>query len=226
VNGSKSDRFLDPVNPNNLHNHGDTFRGFLRLDRQSADAKNSFRFTALAGSHHRDVPNTYTQEAAGQDQHVRSNDENINAAWQRIFSQASVLEIGAFGRFSKFRLNPSPNDTPVTATSDRTLNNYGLTPSISWTNSNHEVKAGLNLKRYPIREHFTFGITDPRLNDPGVDGFNPNLAPYDLTRGWPEFAFDARRNGSYYAGYVSGQHEVEQSDRQPRRPIRQQTMSR
>ncbi|PYQ35958.1 MAG: hypothetical protein DMF57_01595 [Acidobacteria bacterium] len=202
VNGSKSDRFLDPVNPDNLHNHGDTFRGFLRLDRQSGDAKNSFRFTALAGSTHRDVPNTYTQEAAGQDQRVRSNDENINAGWQRIFSQAAVLEIGAFGRFSKFHLDPSSNDTPVSATSDRTLNNYGLTPSISWTNSNHEVKAGLNLKRYPIREHFTFGITDPGLNDPSSDGFNPNLAPYDLTRGGTEFAFDARRTGSYDAAYL------------------------
>jgi len=75
---------------------------------QSADAKNSFRSPRAGRITHRDVANTYTQEAAGQDQHVRSNDENINAACKRIFSQASVLEIGAFGRFSKFRLNPSP----------------------------------------------------------------------------------------------------------------------
>ena len=32
VNGSWSDRFLDPVNPANLHNTGDTQRGFFRLD--------------------------------------------------------------------------------------------------------------------------------------------------------------------------------------------------
>jgi len=202
VNGSKSDRFLDPVNFDNLHNHGDTFRGFLRLDRQSVDAKSSFRFTVLAGSTHRDVPNTYTQEAAGQDQRVRSNDENINAAWQRIFSQASVLEILGFGRFSRFKLTPSSQDTPVIATSDRTLNNYGLAPSFSWTNANNEVKVGINAKRYPIRELFSFGITDPTLNDPSMDGYNPNLAPYDLTRGGSAFIFNGRRTGSYYAGYA------------------------
>ena len=202
VNASKSDRFLDPVNPDNLHNTGNTLRGFLRLDRQSADSKSTFRFTTLVGDTHRDVPNTYTQEAAGQDQRVRSNDENVNAGWQSILSQASVVEFNAFGRFSKFRLNPSSNDTPVTATSSRTLNNYGIAPSFSWTSSNQEIKAGVNLKRYPIREHFSFGITDPGLNDPDADGFNPNLAPYDLTRGGRDFVFDARRTGSYYAAYV------------------------
>src|SRR5437588_6793806 len=201
VGGSKSDRFLDPVNFDNLHNHGDTARGFLRLDRASDDQKNSLRFTALLGRSNRDVPNTYTQEAAGQDQRVRSNDENVNVGWQSILSPQSVLEIGAFGRFAKFRLNPSQNDTPVTAASDRTLNNYGLNPSLSWTNSTNEVKIGATWKRYPIREHFTFGLTDRGLNDPASPDFNPNLAPYDLTRGGSPFVFDARQNGTYYAVY-------------------------
>src|SRR5437016_4121011 len=201
VGGSKSDRFLDPVNFDNLHNHGDTARGFLRLDRASDDQKNSLRFTALLGRSNRDVPNTYTQEAAGQDQRVRSNDENVNVGWQSILSPQSVLEIGAFGRFAKFRLNPSQNDTPVTAASDRTLNNYGLNPSLSWTNSTNDVKIGATWKRYPIREHFTFGLTDRGLNDPASPDFNPNLAPYDLTRGGSPFVFDARQNGTYYAVY-------------------------
>ena len=201
VDASKSDRFLDPVNFDNLHNHGNTERGFLRLDRASSDQKNSFRLTTLLGTTRRDVPNTFTQEASGQDQKVKSNDENLNLGWQSIFSQSSVLELNAFGRFSKFRLDPSAGDTPVTATSNRSLNNYGVAPSLSWTNANNEVKVGLNLKRYPIKEHFDFGITDPGLNDPSVDGYNPNLAPYDLTRGGHPFAFDARRTGSYYAAY-------------------------
>ena len=202
VDASKSDRFLDPVNFDNLHNRGNTERGFLRLDRQSSDQKNSFRFTTLLGATRRDVPNTYTQDASGQNQKVKSNDENVNLGWQSILSQASVVELNAFGRFSKFRLDPSPGDTPVTATSNRSLNNYGIAPSYSWTNKNNEFKAGLNLKRYPIHEHFAFGITDPALNDPSADGYNPNLAPYDLTRGGKQFVFDSRRTGSYYAAYI------------------------
>jgi hypothetical protein len=208
VNGSKSDRFLDPVNFDNLHNRGNTERGFLRLDQQSADQKNAFRITTLLGNTRRDVPNTYTQQAAGQDQRVHSNDENINAGWQSIRSQSSVLEVNAFGRFSKFRLDSSPNDTPVTASSDRTLNNYGLTPSYSWTNDHNEVKVGGTLKRYPIREHFSFGLTDLADNDPSSPDYNPNLAPYDLTRGGSPFVFDARRTGSYYAVYAQDNFRI------------------
>jgi len=202
VNGSKSDRFLDPVNFANLHNEGKTYRGFLRLDATTPDAHNSFRFTALLGQTRRDVPNTFTQEAAGQDQRVHSADQNFNAGWQSIVSQSALFEVGGFARFSKFALDPSANDTPVTAHSDRTLNNYGVNPSFSWNNANNELKVGATIKRYPIKEHFTFGITDPGLNDPDSADFNPNLAPHDLTRGGTPFVFDARRTGSYYAAYV------------------------
>jgi hypothetical protein len=202
VNASTSDRFLDPVNFDNLHNRGNTARGFLRLDRQSEDAKSSFRFTALVGATRRDVPNTFTQAEAGQDQRVRSSDENLNVGWQSILAQTAVIETIAFGRFAKFRLSSSPSDTPVDATSDRTLNNYGLTPSYSWTSANQEVKIGGTLKRYPIREHFSFGLTDEGLNDPASPDYNPNLAPYDLSRGGSPFVFDAHRTGSYYAAYA------------------------
>jgi hypothetical protein len=203
INGSKSDRFLDPVNFDNLHNHGDTTRGFLRLDTQAPDSKNSLRFTLLLGQTRRDVPNTFTQEAAGQNERVRSADENFNLGWQSILSPTSVLELVAFGRFSKFKLDGTPQDTPVVVASDRTLNNYGIAPAFTWTNANNDVKIGLNLKRYPIREKFSFGITDPGLNDPSVpDAYNPNLAPYDLTRGGHLFTFNDRRTGSYNAAYI------------------------
>jgi hypothetical protein len=202
VNYSKSDRFLDPVNFDNLHNHGTSGRGFFRLDSASPDQKNSFRITTLLGQTRRDVPNTFTQEASGQAERVRSNDENLNAGWQSIVNTQSVFELNAYGRFSKFQLLPSAGDTPVTATSDRTLNNYGVSPSFSWTNANNEVKVGATIKRFPIRERFSFGLTDPGLNDPTSEDYNPNLAPYDLTRGGHLFDFSARRTGSYYAAFV------------------------
>ncbi|HEX7191286.1 MAG TPA: TonB-dependent receptor [Thermoanaerobaculia bacterium] len=202
INASRSDRFVDPVNFDNRHNSGNTVRGFLRLDDASTDQKDSFRLTLLLGSTHRDVPNTFTQSAAGQNERVHSADQNINAGWQKIVSSDTVLELNAFGRFASYHLLPSPNDTPVTAQSDRSLNNYGVNPAVTWTGGIHELKAGGTIKRFPIHEHFTLGITDPGLNDPGSQDYNPNLAPYDLTRGGSLFAFNARRTGSYYGAYV------------------------
>ena len=55
LNAAGSNRFLDPVNFDNLNNDGDTQRGFLRLDAASPDHSNAFRLTALLGRTDRDV---------------------------------------------------------------------------------------------------------------------------------------------------------------------------
>jgi len=202
VNGSWSDRFLDPVNPDNLHNHGNTQRGFLRLDYAGDDLKDQVRFTALAGQTRRDVPNTYSQDAAGQDERVESRDQNYNLGWTHVLGPKATFDANAFARRSRFELFPSPNDTPVTALSDRTLDNYGANAAVSWRIGNHELKIGGVYKRFPIDERFRFGLTDPGLNDPDSDGYNPDLAPYDLTRGGTLFEFQGKRTGNYAAAYI------------------------
>jgi hypothetical protein len=202
-NGSWSDRFLDPVNPDNLHNTGDTQRGFLRLDYASDDLKDQLRFTGLFGRTDRDVPNTYAQQAATQDQQVESRDQNYNLGWTHLISTKATLDANAFARASRFKLLPSAGDTPVTAVSGRGLDNYGLNAGVSWIPSpHHEVKIGGVVKRFPIDEAFRFGLTDPGFNDPGSDGYNPDLAPYDLTRGGQLLVFRDKRTGTYAAGYI------------------------
>jgi hypothetical protein len=202
VTGSRSARFLDPVNPGNLHNVGHTERAFLRLDYATPKMTDILRFTLLAGRTDRDVPNTTTQEAAGQDESVKSHDENLNLGWTHVLSSTATFDLNAFARFSEFRLFPSPNDIPVLAESGRSLDNYGLAPSFTWVHGAHEVKVGAVFKRFPIDEHFSFGITDPALNDPASADYNPDLAPYDLTRGGSLFDFNGQRAGAYYAAYV------------------------
>ena len=202
VTGSWSDRFLDPVNPGNLHNGGDTERAFLRLDYATPKMTDILRLTVLAGYTNRDVPNTYTQEAAGQNDSVKSQDENVNFGWTHVVSSDATLGLNAFARFSTFHLFPSLTDTPVRAESIRSLNNFGFSPSFTWINGAHEVKAGGVFKSFPIDERFAFGITDPALNDPASPDYNPNLAAFDLTRGGSLFDFHGRRTGTYYAAYI------------------------
>jgi Carboxypeptidase regulatory-like domain len=203
LDGSTSDRFLDPVNFDNLHDTGDTQRGFLRLDYAADDLRDQVRLTALVGRTNRDVPNTFTQQDAGQAEQVRSRDQNYNLGWTHLLSPRATLEASAFGRVSTFSLLPSAGDTPVTATSHRSLDNYGLNAAVTWSpGSHHDVKVGGVLKRFPIDETFSFGITDPAFNDPEADGYNPDLAPYDLTRGGQPLLFSGRRTGTYAAGFV------------------------
>ena len=202
VNGSWSDRFLDPVNFANLHNHGNTQRGFVRLDYASDDLKDQLRFTALVGRTDRDVPNTFSQQDAGQDETVKSRDQNYNLGWTHLLSPHATFNASGFARLSSFKLFPSPNDTPVTAISDRTLNNFGANAAMTLGSDHHDIKIGGVIKRFPIEETFSFGLTDPTLNDPDSDGYNPDLAPYDLTRGGTLFTFHGKRTGTYAAAYV------------------------
>ena len=202
LDASKSDHFLDPVSFDNFHNHGNTRRLFARYDSILPGESDSFRLTGSGGRTDRDVTNLPSQEAAGQDQRVFSQDWNLNLGYQHVAAAGWVFDAQVYGRDNKLRLEGSPGDTPVTAEQNRSLANEGTNLSISKLVGNNELKAGMQAKRFPIRESFRFGITDPGLNDPAADGYNPNLAPYDLTRGGSPFVFNGERTGQYYAGYA------------------------
>ncbi len=202
LNAAGSDYFTDAPNPDNLHNDGTTQRGFIRLDAASPGFANAFRLSALLGRTDRDVPNRYSQEDAGQAEKVQTYDQNYNFGWQDVLSASTVLDVTAYARLARFTLYPSVGDTPITADSKRSLDNYGITPSFSWTTGIHEIKVGGVFKAYPIQEFFRFGITDPTFNDPESPDYNPNIAPYDLTRGGSFFEFRDTSTNKYYAAYV------------------------
>ncbi len=201
-NAAGSDYFADAPNPDNLNNTGNTQRGFLRFDAASPGFGNAFRVSALLGRTDRDVPNRYSQEEAGQTEKVQTYDQNYNLGWQNVLSASTVLDVTAYARLARFVLYPSSGDTPITADSHRSLNNFGITPSFTWTTGIHEIKVGGVFKAYPIKELFRFGITDPTFNDPSSPDYNPNIAPYDLTRGGTQFEFSDSSTDKYYAGYL------------------------
>jgi len=201
LDGSQSNRFLDPVSFDDLHNHGTTRRGFLRYDL-APDSASSFRLTGSGGKTDRDVTNLPSQQDNGQDQRVTSTDWNANLGAQVIAARGTVLEAQLYGRNNQLRLFPSAGDTPVTTQQNRSLANQGTNLALSQEVGPNVFKIGIQAKRFPIRESFRFGITDPAFNDPQADGYNPNLAPYDLTRGGTDFIFNGERTGKYYAGYA------------------------
>jgi outer membrane cobalamin receptor len=204
LDGSESNRFLDPVTFDNFHNHGDTLRGFFRYDLLpgNGQGQDSFRLTTNGGQTDRDVTNLPSQEAAGQDERVHTRDWNVNADYLHIFGSDMVGEAQLYARDNNLALLGSPNDTPVLATQNRSLDNQGFNFSFTKDIASNEIKAGAQAKRFPINEQFSFLITDPTLNAPGSDGYNPNLVPYDGTRGGHPFEFNGAKTGAYEAAYV------------------------
>lgn len=203
IAASKSDRFLDPVNFDNLNNHGDTERVFLRLDSTTPGGTDSIRLSGLIGRTNRDVPNTFSQAATGTDNTVETNDWNANLGWQHVFGPNTVLDTTLFGRDNRYTYRGSPNDPSVITNSKRSLPNYGVQPTLSvQAGDANALKFGAEFKSYPIQERFSFGITDPNLNNPTSDTYNPNLAPYDLTRGGSFFRFEQSKTITYVAGFA------------------------
>ncbi len=202
ADASRSDRFLDPVSFDNFHNTGNSLRGFLRLDGVSAGGSSSWRLTGNIGRTRRDVTNLPSQEDAGQDQNVVSTDWNANLGFQGVLGDNLVFEGQIYGRDNKLTLYSSPLDTPVQADQNRSLENQGINVALSKAARIHELKAGIQVKRFPIKEQFSFLITDPAFNDPEADGYNPNLAPYDRTRGGSPFHFSGSKSGTYLAAFV------------------------
>lgn len=206
---SRSDRFLDPVNFENLHNSGSTGRLFSRFD-WILGTSDSLRFSAAAGGTGRDVVNLASQQARGQDQRAATTDANFSLSWTHLFSPTQSLEAAVYLRKSEARLRPTADleegfgadglrDFPVWARQDRTLDNRGVQVAFTqrWGKES-TFKAGLQRVDYPIHESFRFAITDPDLV---TDPEDP-LFPFTAAGGGRIFRFEGRITPSLTSAYV------------------------
>lgn len=194
LNTMKSNRYLDQVSLNNLHNGGNSERGFLRLDWM-ASPRNTLRFSALAGRSAFQLANLRSQHAAGMAQRQLLRDYSGLIGWVHTLSPRTTLDATASLRTSSSLLLDSPADTPVTAWQDRRLTTGNVAARLTHLAGGHQLRLGADYQRFPVRENFRFAITDPFFNAPGAAAYIPTLTAYDLTRGGVPFHFAERRAG-------------------------------
>lgn len=201
LNAMRTDRFLDQVSIDNLHNAGGAVRGFGRVDVATRGGS-LLRAYGMGGQSAFELANLRSQQARGQDQRQRLNDWSAWTSYLATLGSRSTIESTAAFRTSRAHLLPSAGDTPVTASQFRTLSTLTLATRFTRVAGAHSVRLGADLQRFPVREQFTLGITHPDFNSPADSGFNPALLPYDLTRGGTRFQFDARATGSLASAFV------------------------
>lgn len=163
VAGERSDRFLDPVHPDNLHNTGGVLGATLRA-RARLGATGQLTVQGRSGRSSFDVPHSEEADEAGQDQRQRIAQHGLGTALQQTVG-GSWLSAGLYARRVNARLDSSANDTPVAAGSDRTQTRGGMLASLGRTVGAHTVTAGGELARVSVREGFTFAVTDPDADD-------------------------------------------------------------
>lgn len=190
----RTDRFLDPISRDNLHNAGGFGRGFARVDL-ALSSRDVLRLNGMGGRSAFEVANLRSQQAAGQDQRQALADGAGWASYLRTLGATATLESTVGLRHATAALRPSAGDTPVTASQQRSLETFTATVRYTRVAGAHEVQGGAELQRFPVREAFSLGLVSPTFNDPSSATFNPALLPHDLSRGGVPFRFAATGTG-------------------------------
>jgi carboxypeptidase family protein/TonB-dependent receptor-like protein len=157
---TRSNRYLDPVDPGNFHNRGGAARLNLRTDWHPTP-DDILIFNLSVNGSDIEVPNRLAQELAGQHQRQELRDNSETISWQRSWSPSTVSNIAIFHRFHEARLLGSAFDTPLFAAQARRHARLGWLASVTHTYREHTFKAGVEATRVTPNEFFTFAITDP-----------------------------------------------------------------
>ena len=157
--GERSNRFLDPIDPDNLHNQGNTW-----ALRASTVWRPGSRDTLVAragyGQSRFDVPNDAEQDQAGQDQRQGNDDAHVSASWLRALTTATSTEVALYGRWTGADLWGSAFDTPLRTDAARELARAGLLAQVTHERGRHRLAAGLEAAALELDEQFSFAVTD------------------------------------------------------------------
>jgi hypothetical protein len=154
-----SERFLDPVHPDNLHNHGGSTSGGAQFGWSLSAATALTSVSGFARSDH-DVPHGELQEAAFQDQrqHLRQHWQTLSI--QHAASASTVAHVAGYYRGGSAALVGSDTDTPLFTGANRSLRRIGVLASLAHHRGRHLLKIGGEAARLRLDEHFTFAVTD------------------------------------------------------------------
>ncbi len=230
VNGVNGGRFMDTPEFAVMHAYGNNENFFDRMDFNPTP-KDTLHLDVNAARTWDQNPNQFDQEAAGQDQRAEIFTYNIASFWTHLLNARSLFAMDAYIRQDNFHYFPSADvfaDTPATLEQSRSLQNFGIHMSYSYSHGIHNIKMGAAVYQTPLNEGFGFGITSATYNAvcqkangtavvaPGITnpnacategyqpnpGFLPGELQYDLTRGGKEFTFkghtDIKEEALYY----------------------------
>ncbi|MDQ6678444.1 MAG: TonB-dependent receptor [Acidobacteriota bacterium] len=205
ANGVRSGRYLDTPEFSPLHARGNNETIFDRADYQFNES-NAIHLNLFFSRAWFQQPNTYDQQAAGQDQRQQIRSYNIAPGWVHTFSPSTVLTVSPYFRHDESQYFPSANllsDLPATIAQLRTLGNLGIKSDVSYVHGIHNIKVGFQAQHTFLTENFRFGITDPNFDFEA----SPGLAPYDLNHGGSLFSFrghtDVKEEAFYFQDSIT-----------------------
>ncbi|MES1256626.1 MAG: TonB-dependent receptor, partial [Acidobacteriota bacterium] len=236
IDAANSGRFLDTPEHTPLHAHGRSVNLFGRLDRRVSPAT-AVQLNAAVARAVFQAPNTFDQDANGQDQQQRLGTVNVAPSLRRTVRGRGFVETNVWFRRDVAYYDPSADpldDRPATLSQRRTLTNAGAKAAWSYAARGHVAKVGVQETTTWLTEAFRTGVTDAAFNSPCVEvggdpaadpslrdprqcdgaglavnsGFLPALVPYDVTRGGAFFDFQADGRIVQWAAYAQDRWQL------------------
>jgi hypothetical protein len=167
ASGSRTDRYLNPVVPQNYANTGTL--GDFTLDYERNQTTNDKATLSLRREFSRyDIPNEIIQQSAGQRQTAANAETMGIAAWQHNLSDRTSTEAHAMLRDKTTRFNSNPNSTPIAIFQNDNLREAYFNLTATLDRNKHEFKTGVESDNTFLRESLDYLITDPSQFDPGT----------------------------------------------------------
>jgi outer membrane receptor protein involved in Fe transport len=163
---SRSNRFIDPPEIDNFHNHGGLAHLFTRFDWLQSE-RDSIRLLLSVNGTNFQVPNTIENQDAGQDQRQELRDDLEAMAWTHTFNPKTLLDVNVSRRAASGRLlDPNQTGFPFYADQYRRQHTEGTRGKLSreWRFGNFE--AGGEAYRYSLDERIRLALTDTEEVDP------------------------------------------------------------
>jgi hypothetical protein len=162
VDGFTSGRYLDPPEPNELHDFGKGSRATLQLDWHGQN--DGLKLLVMGGGTNFQQPNLEEDQEEGRnaDRHLRQ--QTAILSWMHSFSPRTLLATSLYERIGSDRVLPTTDPvTPLSVASRSTLS-LGIKSDLSHVWRSHVFKGGVDLLRLRESESLFFdGRGDPDM---------------------------------------------------------------
>jgi hypothetical protein len=172
ANGSRTDRYLSPVVPQNYSNAG-TLGDFSAHYQRSFDDANRLTLSVRHELSRYDIPNEQIQEAAGQRQTADNVETMGIASYEHIFSSRTLGNLRGMVRDDARDFNSNAQSTPVEVFQHNGFREGYFKAALTTDYHSNEFKVGVESDNTFLHENFRYAITDPtRFDDDTPPAFD------------------------------------------------------
>lgn len=175
ASGLTSGWYLNPPQPQQLHDFGFGGRGGAQLDYKMS--KDTLTLFVTGGGTNFQLPNITEDQEVGRNALRRLRSQTAIASWQHTFSPRALLTTSLYERTLEDRLVPTTD--PITPYADGLRNSLtaGIKSDLVLAHGKHTFKAGVDLTRLRLRENVIFDSREMPLppDDPPAFAFHSGI---------------------------------------------------